>query len=287
MRALDAPQADLRGRRLLVVDDNAMHRRVVATLAGSWGMAVREAASGEAALAALAADPGCDAAVLDLQMPGMDGVALAAAIRARPASAALPLVLLTPPGQTENRPEFSRVVGKPVRAESLCAALVGCVRPAPGAAPRASGGGGFDAQLAQRHPLRILIAEDNPVNQRVAGLMLQRLGYRAATAGNGLEVLAAFELTDYDAVLMDVDMPELDGCEATRRLRAARGSATRPWVIALTAGAMPGDRERALGAGMNDFLTKPVRSESLAAALVQAHEALAKGLSGATPGAEV
>jgi PAS domain S-box-containing protein len=276
-RNLQAPQPELQGRRLLVVDDSATQRRVVGTLARTWGMTVREAASGREALAALAADAGCDVAVVDLQMPEMDGAALAAAIRARPATAGVPLVLLTVPGRTERPGEFAQATAKPVHAEALCAALLGCVRPAAEPAARSSGGGTFDGRLAERHPLRILIAEDNPVNQRVASLMLQRLGYRAATAGNGLEALAAFELTDYDVVLMDVDMPELDGCEATRRLRATRGSATRPWVIALTAGAMPGDRERALGAGMNDFLTKPVRSESLAAALVQAHGALAKG----------
>jgi CheY-like chemotaxis protein len=186
-------------------------------------------------------------------------------------------VLLSSLGRTESQAPFAQVLAKPVRAEALCAALQGCVRPGPDAPARPSGGGGFDADLGRRHPLRILIAEDNPVNQRVASLLLLRLGYRAATAGNGLEALAALARADYDVVLMDVDMPELDGCEATRRLRAERSSTTRPWVIALTAGAMPGDRERALGAGMNDFLTKPVRSEALAAALVQGHRALAKG----------
>jgi CheY-like chemotaxis protein len=133
-----------------------------------------------------------------------------------------------------------------------------------------------DATLGRRCPLRVLVAEDNPVNQRVATLMLQRLGYRATTVGNGLEALAALELADYDAVLMDVEMPEVDGCEATRRIRANRRTPTRPWIIALTAGAMPEDRERALAAGMNDFLTKPVRTDALSAALARAHAAIPK-----------
>ncbi len=134
-----------------------------------------------------------------------------------------------------------------------------------------------DPTLGQRCPLRLLIAEDNPVNQRVANLLLQRLGYRATTVGNGLEALAALELTDYDAILMDVEMPELDGCEATRRIRARRPTSVRPWIIALTAGAMQDDRERALAAGMNDFLTKPVRPDALSGALARAHAGIAAG----------
>ncbi len=131
-----------------------------------------------------------------------------------------------------------------------------------------------DATLGQRCPLRLLIAEDNPVNQQVATLLLQRLGYRATAVGNGLEVLAAMEFTEYDAILMDVEMPEFDGCETTQRIRAKRPASTRPWIIALTAGAMRDDRKRAFAAGMNDFLTKPVRTEALAVALARAHAGL-------------
>ncbi len=149
-----------------------------------------------------------------------------------------------------------------VLVEPLAAPAIVPPKPAPKA---------DDATLAQRCPLRLLIAEDNPVNQRVANLLLQRLGYRATTVGNGLEVLSALELADYDAILMDVEMPEVDGCEATRRIRARRATPTRPWIVALTAGAMQDDRERAFAAGMNDFLTKPVRPEALSAALARAH----------------
>jgi PAS domain S-box-containing protein len=147
-------------------------------------------------------------------------------------------------------------------------------RPAPAVAPARAMAGAPDATLGTRCPLRLLIAEDNSVNQRVANLLLQRLGYRAATVGNGLEAVVAVELTDYDVILMDVEMPELDGCEATRRIRAKRQSRSRPWIIALTAGAMQDDRERAFAAGMNDFLTKPVRPDALSMALVRAHAAI-------------
>ncbi len=132
-----------------------------------------------------------------------------------------------------------------------------------------------DKTLGVRQPLRLLIAEDNAVNQRVAQLLLKRIGYSATIVANGLEAMAALEVTDYDVILMDVEMPELDGCETTRRIRALRRSKTRPWIIALTAGAMQGDRERAFVAGMNDFVAKPVRAEALSEALFKAHAVLA------------
>ena len=133
------------------------------------------------------------------------------------------------------------------------------------------------AQLAQRCPLRILLAEDNAVNLKVAKFMLQRLGYRADPAGNGREVLAALALAPYDVILMDLEMPEMDGREATQLIRAAGTAPQRPWIIALTANAMTDDREKALAAGMNDYLTKPYRAEQLAAVLERAHRELAAG----------
>jgi PAS domain S-box-containing protein len=132
-------------------------------------------------------------------------------------------------------------------------------------------GAATDTTLGRRCPLRVLVAEDNRINQVVATLLLQRMGYRATTVGNGLEALAALESADYDAILMDVEMPEIDGCEVTRRIRAQRQTPTQPWIIALTAGAMQDDRERAFAAGMNDFLTKPVRAEALSFALARAY----------------
>ena len=133
----------------------------------------------------------------------------------------------------------------------------------------------YDETLGRRCPLRVLVAEDNVVNQRVINLMLQRLGYGGTTVTNGLEVLAALKSKDYDTILMDVEMPDLDGREATRRLRSARGAKPdRPWIIALTASAMEIDRERAIAAGMNDFLTKPIRTDALSQALIRAHAAL-------------
>jgi signal transduction histidine kinase/ActR/RegA family two-component response regulator len=131
------------------------------------------------------------------------------------------------------------------------------------------------AKLGLRCPLRLLLADDNPVNLKVAQMMLQRLGYRADPAGNGRDVLAAQALAPYEVILMDVEMPEIDGLEATRQLRATGGSTYRPWIIALTANAMTDDRDKALAAGMNDFLTKPYRPDQLAVVLERAFRELA------------
>ncbi|HUR56319.1 MAG TPA: response regulator, partial [Opitutaceae bacterium] len=273
---LHAAQPAVAGRTLLVVDDNVTNRQYVAAMAHRWGMTVRQAGHPRAALADLAADPRCDVVVIDMHMPELNGEQLAAAIREFPAARSIPLVLLTPVGRRVRRPNFAHTLSKPVRPESLLTALRECVRTEGAAAgPKAALASVHDSTLGSRCPLRLLVAEDNAVNQRVASLLLQRLGFRSTTVANGLEVLAAVEMADYDAILMDVEMPELDGCEATRRIRAVMGSPTRPWIIALTAGAMQDDRERALAAGMNDFLTKPVRSEALSDALARGYAALA------------
>jgi PAS domain S-box-containing protein len=272
-----APATDLRERQLLVVDDHPLIRRAVAELAVSWGMRVHEAASGIEAMAWFESGRTCDVAVIDRHMPQMGGEEVARAIHARTETAALPLVLLSSLRQSRAGIDFARVLAKPIKADALRSALRASLRqPAGGSGasqspfPRT----GIDGTLGQRCPLQLLIAEDNPVNQRVASLLLQRLGYSATTVVNGVEAVAAVEMVGFEAILMDVDMPELDGCEATRRIRAKLGVPTRPWIIALTAGAMQSDRERAMSAGMNDFLTKPVRIESLAAALERAHAGL-------------
>lgn len=167
------------------------------------------------------------------------------------------------------------VESEPGRGSTFHFTVLVEARSTPTLAPVSTPLAAANTTLGKRCPLRLLVAEDNPVNQRVASLLLQRLGYRATTVGNGLEALAALELADYDAILMDVEMPEIDGCEATRRIRARYETPTRPWIIALTAGAMQNDREQAFAAGMNDFLTKPVRAEALSLALARAHAALA------------
>ena len=263
--ALATPPAQLPGRTALVVDDNATNRRILRRQLSAWGMRVEDHADGESALASVDAGAAPDVVLLDMHMPGMDGVELARALRARPATQDLPMLLLTSMG---SRPADGEALGllhltKPVKAAPLRAVVAQALgaRSAPG---RAS------SPAAPARRLRVLLAEDNVVNQRVALLMLDRLGYRADTAANGLEAVEALRSTPYDVVLMDVQMPELDGLGATERIRAEVAPERQPRIIAMTASALVEDQERCLAAGMDDFLSKPVRREELAATLQRA-----------------
>jgi PAS domain S-box-containing protein len=271
--SLHSRQPDVAGCRLLVIDHNNTSRHVLAHLASTWGMHVREAATAHEALTALAENADYDVALIDLHLPDMAGEQLAGAIRELAGGAAIPLVAL---GRRTRSAPFAQSVSKPVKPEALLNAIRGSVRRGAVRADAAPVAGSQpDSMLGRRCPLRLLVAEDNAVNQKVALLLLQRFGYHADIAANGLEVLNALRVAEYDVILMDVEMPELDGCETTRQIRSERGR-IRPWIIALTAGAMPGDRQRALAAGMNDFVTKPVRAEILCAALMRAYAALAE-----------
>jgi len=270
-----ARPTDLAGKRLLVVDDNATNRRIIGTLAEKWGMHAVLASSGPEALARLQSGEPFDLAVLDMQMDEMDGLTLARAIRALPAGRSLRLVMLSSVGQFALGDEqglFAAMLSKPVKPSHLFDAIGGIF--AAGEPERAASSEpetGASGQALQR---RILLAEDNPVNQKVALHMLAKQGYRADTAANGLEVLAALERQRYDLIFMDVQMPEMGGLEATARIRAAHASGTPgPWIIALTANAMEGDRDDCARAGMNDYLSKPFKAADLAAAIVRSRPA--------------
>ena len=261
----------LRGKRLLVVDDNATNRRLVARHASAWGMEVTEADSGAAALQAI--EQGFDVAVLDLMMPEMDGYELAARIRTRPQTADLPLVLLTSVGRkdVQGNPRggvarFEVQVAKPLKPLALRSALTRALGSTEMTETRSEEPAQPDPELGKRHPLRILLTEDNAINQKLALKLLDKMGYRADVAANGLEAIQAIERQTYDLVLMDVQMPEMDGLEATRQVIARWGDA-RPRIIAMTADAMQGDREKCIEAGMDDYVTKPIRTPTLVAAI--------------------
>ena len=269
--------AELEGKRVLIVDDNATNRAILTRQAESWKMQPRTVSRGRDALALLEKGERFDVAVLDMMMPDMDGLMLAEAIRKIAASEELPLVLLTSVGSREiaarfdesdiKESDFVAVFSKPIRPSQIYEALCSSFQGKPMVARRASEEAGIDSATAQRLPLRILVGEDNLVNQKGALSILERLGYRADVANNGLEVIESLRHQTYDLVLLDVQMPEMDGLEASRRIQFEWGGEQRPWIVAMTANAMKGDREKCLEAGMDDYIAKPVRIDSLKQAL--------------------
>ena len=274
-RRFQGEHPSLTGRRLLVVDDNATNRRILTLQTQNWGMLTRAAATAGEALDWLRRGDPFDLAILDLQMPKMDGIELAEAIRQveidRGGTSHLPLVLLSSVGGRDaarESAEFTAVLSKPLRQSALFDVLmtVFAHQPRPTARP-ATERATVDPEMAAHHPLRILLAEDNVVNQKLAVQLLSKMGYRADVAANGLEAIRAVERQPYDVILMDVQMPEMDGLEATRRISARFAASQRPRIIAMTAIAMQGDREMCLDAGMDDYVSKPVRVEELVAAL--------------------
>jgi signal transduction histidine kinase/DNA-binding response OmpR family regulator/HPt (histidine-containing phosphotransfer) domain-containing protein len=269
--------AKLQNVRVLTVDDNETNRAILHHILSNWGMREQQAASGAEALSILHAEAGrgktFDLAVLDMQMPTMDGLELARAIKKDPRFASIRLVMLTSVDRQED-PEALRETGvdayltKPVKQAQLfdCLSLVMSTD-----VETREIKSGLVALVEQPAAvrvepvanLRILIAEDNPVNQKVALFQLQKLGYAADVVENGRLALEALARTRYDLVFMDCQMPELDGYEATRDLRAIEGGERHTWIVAMTANSLEGDREKCLKAGMDDYVSKPVKPERL------------------------
>jgi signal transduction histidine kinase/DNA-binding response OmpR family regulator/HPt (histidine-containing phosphotransfer) domain-containing protein len=270
-RELRGTQPPLDGKCVLVVDDNETNRRILAAYLDAWGMAVRMTGSPREALAWIHAGEPFDVGILDMHMPEMDGIALARAIREHRAAATLPLMLFTSLGRREAGAEsvgFSAHLTKPIKPSQLFDALAGALAGQPTRVEKRTPSRlELDPEMAHRHPLRILLAEDNVVNQKVALRLLEQMGYRADLAANGLEAVVAIERQPYDLVLMDVQMPEMDGFEASREITRRWPVDGRPRIVAMTANAMQGDRELCLAAGMDDYMSKPIRVEELMAAL--------------------
>ena len=261
----------LAGRRVLIVDDNSTNRRILVKQALTWGMLPSAAASGIEALDFIRHGHAFDVGILDMSMPEMDGMALALEIRKHRDPLALPLVMLTSVTHQRNREDsmetasFAAYLNKPIKPAALLDSLLHAIcldatraQPLPPAP--------VPLNLADSLPLKILVAEDNTVNQKVVQQLLAHLGYRADLVASGIEALDALERQCYDVVLMDVQMPEMDGLEATRRLRSRYGK-DGPRVIAMTANAMPGDREKCLAAGVDAYVSKPVELNDIRAVL--------------------
>ena len=268
-RLLQGQQPALAGRRVLIVDDNATNQRILSGQVRSWGMTPTCADSGAEALALVRDGMPFDVALLDMQMPEMDGQHLAAALADRRPH--LPLVLCSSIGRQPDLPEelFAAALTKPIKQAQLYRRLVRVLeRPDP--APVRVLHDAASIPEPDEVALRILVAEDNPVNQKVALMLLKRLGYRADIAANGLEALEALRRIPYDVVLMDVRMPEMDGLEATRRIVAEwPDEENRPCVVALTADVTRSKQEECKAAGMKGFLTKPVDRDQLAYVIEQ------------------
>jgi signal transduction histidine kinase/CheY-like chemotaxis protein/ligand-binding sensor domain-containing protein len=270
--ASEGEDSALAGKRVLIVDDNATNRRVLGLQAGRWGMVPTPAASAREALDLLEAGNGFDVAIVDLCMPEVDGIQFAQTARTRNLSR-FPLVLLTSVGRPNqllpDENPFAAVLSKPVKSAHLFKVLFDCFGTGETVSklppPLVD-----DRPLGETNPLRILVVEDNPVNQKVAVRILERFGYLADVAGNGIEALEAIGRQTYDLVFMDVQMPEMDGLEATRNIRKTLPATKRPQIIAMTANALKGDREMCLAAGMDGYISKPVRMEEIRAALVEA-----------------
>jgi len=282
-RTQSHPPADLGGVRVLIVDDNATSREILTARMTSWGMHPSEAGDGPGALQALYRaleenDP-FRIAVIDMQMPGMDGETLGRAIKADGRLADIRMVMLTSLGTRGDARRFLEIgfaaySTKPIRHQELFSVLSSTLSDTPGSGPQP-----IMTRHAAREPLqpfagrkaRILLAEDNIVNQHVALGILKKFGLRADAVANGAEAVKALETIPYDLVLMDVQMPVMDGIEATRRIRSPESAVPnrRIPIIAMTAYAMLGDRERCVEAGMDDYVSKPVSWQALTEVLAR------------------
>jgi len=269
LRGDHAHQADqdmtaVHGRRILVVEDNATLRNALAAEITHWNLVPILASSGNEALEILAGESTIDLVLVEMQMPAMDGLMLSQSIREKHPS--LPIILLSVASDSasKNHPElFNAVIMKPLRYHVLSQYILsGLMHKEQGPSKELNSSiQKLSSDFAQRYPLKILIAEDNRVNQKLAMKVLTKLGYNPDIAQDGKEVLEEVSKVNYDLILMDVQMPEMDGLEATRMVRLCLS--VQPIIIAMTANAMQGDREECMQAGMDDYISKPVHLEEL------------------------
>ena len=274
----DYSELSLNNRNVLLVDDSDSSRRIYSSYLERWGCNVFGTTSVDETLALLTHIPRVDVAIIDMQMPDKGGLYLAHHMRRDALWAKTPLIFMTsetlPPTQ-DNRafPTWIATLAKPLKPSILHNTLLELFEtPAQQEKSSPSTQMPIDTRLAQTHPLRILLAEDNIINQKVATKLLERFGYQVDIVGNGIEAITQAERVQYDLILMDVHMPEMDGLVATRAIRQQIPEHLQPQIVALTASARTEDQEIALAAGMNSFLSKPMRIDELDACLKQCHQ---------------
>ena len=265
-------QPQLAGKSVLIIEDNLTNRQLMSHRFKQWGLNFDSVTTCKEALDLLSSRAPFDAIIIDLQLPDRDGLALAEDIRAQPNGDFPALILLTSVRLRGDdiRPAkvgLSVFVHKPVRPAQLLDALCRAMSIQLQREKKAPVSPALDANLATRFPMRVLLADDNEINKKVGLSVLQKLGYRADVASNGLEVLKLLEQKAYDIIFLDVQMPEMDGLEAARQIRQRWSETKRPRIIAMTGNAFLGDREKCLEAGMDDYISKPVRVGELQAAL--------------------
>lgn len=265
----DSSLKQLKGKKCLIVDDNRTNRKILSIQTKKLGMLPVVIESPVESVGLINDENTFDVVMLDFQMPNLDGISLAKEIRKLPAGKNLPIIILTSIGKREialenNDLNISAFLPKPIKQSQLFEALVIAIGEKIKKKPEKQQAAAINNKLAAITPLKILLAEDNIVNQKVASKIFERMGYRVDVAGNGIEVLKALQKINYDLIFMDILMPEMDGFEATRRiLKMQFPHNRRPRIIAMTANAMQGDKEHCINAGMDDYINKPVRIEKL------------------------
>ena len=268
----NVPHPKISGKRILIVDDNKTNRLILVRQTKSWGMVPCAVSSGPKALDLFKEGKKFDMAILDMQMPEMDGFTLAKKIEKK-CKKPLPLIILTSITRQKTRagdPKIDAFLNKPIKASDLFNLLMSLTDAAPAPKEKPKKHAKIDPEMAQKHPLRILLVEDNLVNQKIVLKLLERLGYKIDLATNGLEAINALNRQSYDIVLMDIQMPEMDGVEATQRIRETLPQKQQPYIVAMTAHALKGDREKYLSQGMDDYISKPISIKEVIAALKRA-----------------
>jgi len=265
---------EIKNKRILIVDDNKTNRNILVQQAKSWGMVADAYESAEEVLKILNTDKIYDVGILDMLMPDMDGLELGRRIKQIESRKNMPMIMLTSVGNLKEYKDpaqniFSEYISKPIKKNELFNVLVKVLTNSAISLGREHSESKLDKALASKLPLKVLIAEDNLINQKLAVRLLQQMGYSSDVASNGLEVLEALNRQHYDIVFMDIQMPEMDGLEATKHILKNRKLELRPKIIAMTANVMQGDREICLEAGMNDYISKPILIEEVQRAIIK------------------